>query len=210
MKLYMIRHGQTEWNVSNRWQGRQDIALDETGERQARLLARKLERAPILAHAIYTSPLKRAYETASAISLCTGLPLKVRDDIMELYLGPWEGKTLAEVQETHGDAFHRWETELDPQLDIDVETHHALQTRAYSAVMDIIRREGSGRDAVMVTHGGFIRAFITHIMGLHMDQKLLFQTGNVSLNIFTYSHETNQFQIITLNDMSHLWEDNRP
>ena len=66
MKLYIIRHGQTDWNVEGKIQGRQDIPLNDMGRRQARALADGMKSRPVAA--VYSSPQKRAMETAEAIA----------------------------------------------------------------------------------------------------------------------------------------------
>ena len=89
--IFLSRHGQTKWNLSNRFQGNKDSPLTEIGIKQANDLKASLNGKNI--HAAYTSPLKRALDTAKIIT--RGTPIKVieRDGLREINLGPWEGKT---------------------------------------------------------------------------------------------------------------------
>ena len=73
MKIYIIRHGQTDWNVEGKIQGRQDIPLNAAGKMQAQALAKGMENRPITA--IYSSPQLRAMETAQAIAAAQNVPI---------------------------------------------------------------------------------------------------------------------------------------
>ena len=89
MKLYLIRHGETEWNVKRRFQGRSDIPLNEEGRRLARITAQALVGVPF--SRIYTSPLKRAYETAMIIKGERDIPVIEEPRIIEISFGEYEG-----------------------------------------------------------------------------------------------------------------------
>jgi broad specificity phosphatase PhoE len=94
-RLVLWRHGQTEWNVDNRFQGQADIPLDALGREQARLTA------PVLAAlgptALFASDLSRTYETAQALAAVTGLAILTDKRLREIHVGSWEGLTGAEV-----------------------------------------------------------------------------------------------------------------
>jgi len=93
------RHGQTPWNVENRFQGKTDIPLDETGVAQAARAARLL--AALRPTAIVSSPLKRAAATAAALAEITGLEVTYDQDLIERDGGAWEGLTGAEIRERY-------------------------------------------------------------------------------------------------------------
>jgi probable phosphoglycerate mutase len=97
--LVLWRHGQTRWNVENRFQGRTDIPLDETGVRQAERAARLL--AALRPTAILASPLQRAARTADALAALTGLPVRHDPDLVERHGGAWEGLTGQEIRERY-------------------------------------------------------------------------------------------------------------
>ena len=96
MKLILIRHGRTDWNVQGRVQGRTDIPLDETGLRQAAAVARRL--SGIRLNAIYTSPLRRAHDTAKAVAAFHDCDIYVSEKLTEINFGAWEGKTGSELE----------------------------------------------------------------------------------------------------------------
>ena len=89
MRLYIIRHGETEWNVLRRFQGRSDIPLNDEGRRLARITAEALSEVPFAR--IYTSPLKRAYETAMIIKGERDIPVIEEPRIIEIGFGDYEG-----------------------------------------------------------------------------------------------------------------------
>ena len=89
MKLYIIRHGQTDWNVQGRIQGRQDIPLNAAGRSQAQMLAKGMEKRPVTA--IYSSPQLRAMETAKALAGNQGVEVIPLPELVEIGYGDWEG-----------------------------------------------------------------------------------------------------------------------
>ena len=93
--FYLVRHGETKWNAVDRICGRSDVPLSEAGRRQAKRLAERLK--PISFDALYSSPLKRAIDTARFISERIGLEPVLDDSLVELDYGQWEGKTLQEI-----------------------------------------------------------------------------------------------------------------
>jgi len=95
MRLFLIRHGQTSWNISGRAQGHTDISLDPTGLDQAARLGRYFSGTPI--DRILTSDLARSKETALSISEATGIPLELHGELRERGFGQWEGLPFGEV-----------------------------------------------------------------------------------------------------------------
>jgi len=100
-RFVLIRHGESIWNGERRIQGNQDPPLSPRGRRQAELLAARLHAHLPKAAAIYTSPLRRAAETAQVVGAATGLSVIHEPDLREMRLGQWEGKTVAEMQAAH-------------------------------------------------------------------------------------------------------------
>lgn len=104
MEIYIVRHGQTVWNASNRLQGRADIELNERGRALAGETGRSLEQTAF--DKIYSSPLIRAYETACLIRGYRNIPI-IRDDrLKELSFGIYEGRNFKELLADTSDPFH--------------------------------------------------------------------------------------------------------
>lgn len=95
MRLYLVRHGQTSWNIGGRAQGHTNISLDPTGLDQARLVGRAFEGVQV--DRILCSDLARCTETAEPISRALGLPFEPRRDLRERAFGEWEGNRFADV-----------------------------------------------------------------------------------------------------------------
>ena len=107
MRFYLVRHGQTEWNIEGKVQGKTDIALNETGLLQARLLAGALSDCG--ASCVYTSTLKRAGQTAEEIAEETGIPVIASGDLREADFGLWEGMTWEEIARDFPQTAAQWE-----------------------------------------------------------------------------------------------------
>src|SRR5687767_528557 len=92
-RMVIVRHGQTSGNAAKLLHGWTDLPLDETGERQAELVSRRIS-SEIKADALFSSPLNRARQTAAAISNLTGLDVQVRPELREMHFGDLEGFTV--------------------------------------------------------------------------------------------------------------------
>ena len=106
MKIFVVRHGETEWNREEVFRGRKDIPLNETGLWQAGRTGVFLADKNV--SAIYSSPLSRAQQTASKISEATGVPVKLDESYTDMDFGPWEGLSLRAVQERYPESFDTW------------------------------------------------------------------------------------------------------
>lgn len=98
-EFWLVRHGQTDWNIQRRYQGHKDIPLNAAGREQARVLAADLNDASFAA--VYSSDLSRAVETAAILT--ENQPMTIITDLRlrEIAMGDWEGRTLAEVSSEH-------------------------------------------------------------------------------------------------------------
>ncbi len=112
MRLYLVRHGETEYNRHDLFRGLKDIPLNETGRRQAEAAAEYLKDHPIAA--FYSGPLRRSRDTCEAIARVHGAPVRLMPQLQDIDYGEWSGRTVAEVEESHPEIFHVWGT--DPEL----------------------------------------------------------------------------------------------
>lgn len=94
--LYLVRHGQTIWNSTGKYQGRTDVALSDKGISQAKKTVNRF--LSVHLDGVIASPLKRAADTARGIAETHGLPLETDSRLMELSFGDWEGKTYEEIE----------------------------------------------------------------------------------------------------------------
>lgn len=149
----MVRHGETDWNRDNRFQGHADPPLNEAGREQAHALAAELSTQTFAA--AYTSPLRRAAETAAILAGALQLQAVADESLMEVDVGSWSGLTRTEVEARFTEGFARW-LEYGHGWD-DGETYDELGARVVSGLVDISARHPGG-DVLAVTHGGPIRS----------------------------------------------------
>jgi probable phosphoglycerate mutase len=151
--IVMIRHGETDWNRDNRFQGHADPPLNEIGRAQARALAERMREER--ADALYASPLARAHETAVILAAQLALVVKVADQLREVDVGSWSGLTRTEVEARFPVGYGRW-LDYGHGWD-DGETYEELGLRVVSWLLRVAETHPRGR-VVAVTHGGPIRS----------------------------------------------------
>jgi broad specificity phosphatase PhoE len=151
--ILLVRHGETDWNRDNRFQGHADPPLNDTGRDQARALADELRATAF--HAVYSSPLKRASETAAVIGDAIGVEPIREHSLMEVDVGSWSGLTRTEVEARFPEGFARW-LEYGHGWD-DGETYDELGARVVAGLLTIGARHPAG-SVLAVTHGGPIRS----------------------------------------------------
>ncbi|NBO80127.1 MAG: histidine phosphatase family protein [Actinobacteria bacterium] len=161
-RVLMVRHGESEWNVLGKWQGRADIALTEAGRQQARSAAAHLRAAAVPVNRVLASTLRRAHETAEIIAEQLGLGVVMSDErLVETDVGPWEGLRADEIEAA-------WPRYLrDRKTPPGFEPPDQVFARATQAIRDAAR---SGDHTLIVSHSGVIRT-IRRVMALH-DRRL--------------------------------------
>jgi broad specificity phosphatase PhoE len=162
--LVLWRHGRTDWNDQNRFQGSTDIPLNEVGIAQAERAARLL--AALAPTAIVSSDLSRAMDTAAPLARITGLAIATDPDLRETNGGGWEGRVGADIRVNDGATFAAW---LDSENVIAGETGERrsdVAVRAHRAVVKAFEPLGPDATLVAVTHGGASRCLIAHMLGL--------------------------------------------
>jgi len=156
-RIVLWRHGQTEWNVEHRFQGRSDVPLDEVGQIQAKQAARLL--AALRPTAIISSDLSRAAATAAGLASLTGLPVRTDPRLQERYGGAWEGLTDAEIRERFPATWAQWEPTGGEAMAV-------VADRFVAAVTEAVAELPAGEVLVVVSHGSAIRAGICALLGL--------------------------------------------
>lgn len=196
--VLLIRHGQTDWNVTKRSQGHLDIPLNQVGRRQSKLLAQRLADWPV--NALYSSDLTRASETASIIGHALGLVPLLDSALRERHGGIFQGYTGDEIEQRYPEALRAFLVHGRPPP--GGESNLTLARRATPA-LERIAVAHRGEMIALVTHGGTLRVLIAHIMGLPVGRKPPFRVSqNTGLTIAELSdHER---AITLLNDCCHL------
>lgn len=158
-RLFLVRHGATEWNKTKRAQGMADIELTDEGRKQAIEVAERLSHEPVTA--VYSSDLKRALDTAQPIAHAHGLEIVTDPRLREIDQGEWTGLHVDVIRE-------RWPDLWGPARHYSPrpggETPDQVRERAVAAVSDIVRATPDGC-AVIVSHGGTIRWLSAEALG---------------------------------------------
>jgi broad specificity phosphatase PhoE len=162
--ILLARHGETDWNRESRFQGHADPPLNENGRLQARRLASQLAAEPLAA--LYSSPLRRAHETAQILARSLGLELRVSQALMEVDVGSWSGLTRDEVGERFPYGFRRW-LAYGHGWD-DGESYDELGRRVLEGLRAIADAH-AGERVVAVTHGGPIRSALAAAAAIPFD-----------------------------------------
>lgn len=203
--LYLIRHGQSDlaW-TGDRWVGARgeqwDPPLSEKGREQAALLASRLVLMDLDPFVVYTSPLRRASETADAFARLTGAEVGVDHELVEAHIGGWEGLPFEEIIES------------DPDMVQHIRNQRAIWHRAPGAesgegfrarvrsTVDAILLEHPAENVLVFAHGGVVNAYVGALLGL--GQEMFFLPENTSLNSVDVDGETRSVRF--LNDVLHL------
>lgn len=170
-RILIWRHGQTDWNVENRFQGHSDIPLNEVGFSQVAYSARIL--AGMSPTKIISSDLIRARQTAEALSKIVNLPVHIDVRIRETHGGNWEGKTGTENRAADSSRFLGWLSGSDEPAGETGERRTEVAERAFKVVRDeLAQRESSGDSGliVLVTHGGTARCLLGKALNLPVEQ----------------------------------------
>src|SRR5919204_3508719 len=159
-RILLARHGESDWNVENRWQGHADRPLTETGRLQAELLAERL--AGTMIDAVYASDLRRAADTARIVAARLGLRVHTDADLREVDVGSWQGLTREHVAARFPEDYARWVEGGTGWT--DGETYEAMAARVMAAIRRIASSYGNSQ-VLLVSHGGAIRAIHAAALG---------------------------------------------
>ena len=183
-RLVMLRHGQTEWNAGSRMQGQIDTDLTDLGRQQADAAAELLaKRQPLL---IVSSDLRRALDTAVALSDRSGQPVSIDTRLRETHLGDWQGMTHVEVDDVSPGARLAWRDDArwaphGGEGRVDVADRSVPLVRELVAQQVGWGVEDPDRPVVLVAHGGLIAALTGALLGLPVDNwPVLGGMGNAS------------------------------
>ena len=205
--LYLIRHGETEWNVIGRWQGHADISLNDVGRRQAELVANRLRAEGVRFDGIYSSDLSRAYHTAWAIGSAVGVAVQLFPPLREIDLGNWSGLTRDDIRQHYPVELALLEQGQDIPRG-GAESNAALTKRVSEAVRALAEQH-PGETLCLVSHGGALRALMRQATNSWRVKKLeAHHLGNTSISIMTF--ENGEWDIVSYNDIAHLQRSAHP
>ncbi|MEY3094516.1 MAG: hypothetical protein RLZZ317_1019 [Actinomycetota bacterium] len=198
-RIILWRHGQTDWNIENRFQGHSDIPLNEEGHRQARTAAPLLKN--LSPDRIISSDLIRAQQTAQALADICHLPVSIDAGLRETHGGKWEGKTGAQNREEDFERFVHWLDGDDEPAGETGEKRSFIAQRAVSAIERAL--DNSIRTLIVVTHGGTARCILGKMLGMPMNQwSALGGLSNASWSIIENGHHRDGWVLVEHNSGS--------
>jgi len=199
MRLILARHGETMWNRENRVLGHTEIELTEKGRKQAERLALALKDEKVTA--IYSSPLRRARETADEIARFHHLEVVPDDALKELDAGELDGLTFGEVMARYGDFLKDWLEDIPSLRMPGGESMAELHERAWAAVERIVNHHPDGV-VILVSHSFAIMSIISRALGMSLSNFRRLRLSVASISILNFGKRGTS--LLQFNDTCHL------
>ena len=197
LRLLLIRHGETMWNLDGRYQGHSDTQLSLHGEAQARALANRFSASDVVS--VVASPLLRAQATAQIIAARLNLPVTTDNRLMEIAYGQWEGLQQPEVKQRWPEMLRQWKQTPDQVKFPEGESLSGVQQRVRSFFEHMAEQVGT---VLVVSHDGFARIAILEMQGKPLSAFREVHVENASVTTFIW--EGGRFAIEGINDVAHL------
>ena len=198
-RIYLVRHAESTWNSTGRYQGRIDTELSELGEKQAEMVAQRLQTVALAA--IYSRPLRRAFHTALGIALLQERDVHVEPDLTEIDHGAWSGLLKDEVEKRYGPMLQLW---LESPSKVKMPGGESLadvQRRADGVINRLV--EAHPQDSILVcTHDAVLKVIIASALGMSLDGFWNVRLDNASVSLIEYGGQVPRFHL--LNDTCHL------
>jgi len=191
IELLFIRHGETDWNRQQRFQGQIDVPLNATGQAQAGRMAARL--AADRHDALFSSDLQRARATAAPLAAAWGRTAVPLPGLREQHFGVLEGLDVPTIQARHPELWQRW---LEHRADYALpggESLRQFHTRVMAAVRELVDA-GHGARLAVVTHGGVLDMLWRSAHGLPLDGQRACDIPNTGLNRLRWAGGTLQVQ----------------
>lgn len=199
-RIYLVRHGETEWNRQQRSQGcSNDIPLSEDGLKQAEAVAEKLKDEKI--DMVFSSTLSRAFQTAEKIASKHNLEVEKCSEFIEINFGLWEGMRFPEIKEQYYDVYNVWRDTPHLAVIPGAESISELKARSMKKLLNIIK-SNPDKNILVVSHGISIKVIVTAILGMDLGHIHRIRQDNTAVNVFEYNNDI--FDVVTLNDICHL------
>jgi len=199
-KLILTRHGETTWNVEKIYRGRTDVSLDEVGIKQAELLGKHLSNWEL--EAIYSSPLKRALDTANIIARYQKVGIHVTEGLIDFDYGEWQSLPEQEVQRLYPTLHNEWHNNPHKVKIPGGESLEDVRRRTIEVVNDVLSKyQGS---VVLVSHRVVNKVLICSLLGL--DNSHFWNINQDVAGITIFNYVDGRFVLTRHNDTSYLKE----
>ena len=198
-RIYLVRHGTTDWNKEEIFRGRAECQLNETGKAEGKALAGYFEDVPIAG--IYSSPLSRAMETARPTAESKGREVVPDPAFTDLDFGAWQGLPLKEAKEKYPDLYRLWREQPGVVSFPQGENLTQVRNRTWEGLIRLA--EGNPqRTILIVTHRVVTKVLICAALGLDHSHFWQMKQDSTAINCFEYSR--GNFHIALINDTCHL------
>ncbi|MCL1886436.1 MAG: histidine phosphatase family protein [Betaproteobacteria bacterium] len=208
-EILIIRHGQTEWNVTKRLQGHTDIPLNEKGMEQALVLAQTLQKEKL--DAVFSSDLQRARKTAEEIAKWHNLPVQVDMAFRERSYGAFEGLSREEIKIRYPESHAAWYAadpdHVFPPGDRPAESIRSFHNRAMESIYGIAG-QFTGKKIVLIAHFGIIESAYRVAHHLPLETRSRVPISNTSINRFLIRE--NRIELLKWGDDDHLESPQKP
>ena len=201
LRLFLVRHGETESNRQGLALGRADVPLNDLGREQAAQVAAALADEPLLA--VYASPLQRTVDTAKPVAAAHDLPVSIEPAFIEMDVGEVEGLTFTELRERYPQLLETWASADGPQSAMPGgERLLDVQLRATEAVRALAARHAEGAVCV-VTHNFVILSLLADVLAIDLAsfRRLRHAVGAITTLELRHGRHT---RVLRLNDTCHL------
>ncbi len=199
--VWLVRHGETLWNRDGRMQGHIDVELSPEGERQAQLVAERLRSKHFAA--IYSSDLKRAWDTAQTIGRALGVEPQPVQGLREFDIGELGGLSFDEEQEKFPEFFEEFNRNPATARRPGGESNREHSERSWGTFEDLVSRH-QGERLLVVSHGGTIRALLKRALGIPEDRHIHMVLGNTAITVLRKMD--GHWYLCVFNDTTHLEE----
>lgn len=184
-KLFLLRHGETQANIEQRYQGQSQSELSELGVSEAKELASFLAKEKF--SAIYSSPLSRSYETARIIAEKHELTVNQIPGIIERDYGEWENLKFDEIKRKFPKIYRDWLVNPGKTIIPKAENLFTLQKRGVKAIEKIVKKH-KNKTLCVVGHGGINRTILFHYMNIELNNFWRIKQDNCCVNIIEFDH----------------------
>jgi broad specificity phosphatase PhoE len=203
-RIYLIRHGETEFNRMGVFRGRFEVDLNERGRRQAEEIAGALKGKGL--EILYAGPLRRTRQTAEIVARALGIRHVVDEGFTNICLGKWQGLPKKDVMRDYPDLWKQWETAPERLLVPGGETVEDVRRRAYARILKIVKGDSAlfGSTMGIVTHRSVMKGLAAAFLRVPPPYFWKFYIDNAAYSIFDY--DESGFTMIGWNSNSHLSE----
>lgn len=191
VKLILIRHGQTDWNLEKRYCGFTDIGLNEKGKAQARKLIKRLTTGKV--HKVYSSDMKRALEFGRIVF--KDMPIEEISGLREMNFGIFEGLTYREIMDRHSKIYQKWIDDPLSTVIPDAESLDGLASRVRKAVAKILSCN-KNKTVALFTHAGPIRVILCEILKLGLRDIWRIEPGSASISLIDFVKGKGSIQLL--------------